>query len=100
MILTRSEFTDYFEQQQPGIAAADGPLWIPETYLRPCHCTWFVQVRPLLEPTSDLTFYHTWCRENLSGEIRCFSSDSRNKHEWWGFTDPNDIIIWLLRWSQ
>lgn len=102
MILTRSEFVDYFENIQTGIAAEDGPLWIPETYLRPCRCEWFVKVQPLCEwngGRNSLTFFHAWCQEHMSGQVRCFSSDSRNNHEWWGFTDHNDIAFWLLRWS-
>lgn len=101
MILTRKEFTEYFNAKQPDIASDTGPLWIPESSGSPAHCQWFVCIPPLsFDQIISHEKYWQWCQQNLQGQIRCFSSDELNQHEWWGFTEHNDIAFWLLRWGQ
>ena len=101
MIVTRAEFAELFEQDKPGIAVAGGPLWIPET-VGPVHCEWFVETRTFSDWNTydQMQGYWDWCISTLTGDVRCFSVDTDNNLEWWGFTDYTDIAIWLLKWAR
>lgn len=100
-MINRAQFVEYFEQIKPGLGAYHSPLWIPEQSRdssQTVHCEWFVCVPPV-EVHSFKEDYWSWCNENLAGAVRCFSSDSDNLREWWGFTDQADMVLWTLRWS-
>ena len=106
-ILTRNEFKQWVIDHIPNgssLAEDNSPLWNPQT--KNGTCEWFVNVRPI---DFHLRFrpdgrgdakgkYWAWCNQVLKGELRCFLSNSDDKIEWWGFTDRNDIPIWLLKW--
>lgn len=87
----------------------NGPLWIPETFdNKKICCIWFLKVKPLdlssclitdNYPQGKKEYYYSWCKENLKGQVRCFSSDPTDTmEEWWGFTEQNDIMLWMLKW--
>jgi hypothetical protein len=96
-MLTRNEFVEYFDQLDPRIQAAESssPLWIPEQDT--IQCQWFVCAKPINASTFDSTYF-TWCQQMLQGAVLCFSSDTDNQQEWWGFTHQEDIPLWMLKW--
>ena len=99
MILTRSQFKDYFDSIDPRVTVPGGPLWIPESFdNKKIRCGWFVQVRPV--ELGDRVEYWSWCRSALDGELRCFSCNNEDQEEWWGFTHQRDIPYWLLKWAR
>ena len=52
-----------------------------------------------VEPTKEHKInYYNWCDKTLKGRVRCYSSDSDNDREWWGFTEQEDIVLWTLKW--
>ena len=103
-ILTRDEFKRWMvrEFDDPGIAAPKSALWIPEdrTGLR---CQYFVLAegrRRRYQTWSELhDEYWTWCTETLAGDVRCFWANNESGEEWWGFTEQDDIPIWILKWA-
>lgn len=102
MIQTREEFKQWVDKNFKGISVEpDSPLWCPEHDLQSTLCGWFVIVKQLrLSKKGTKSDYWLWCSENLQGYVRCFWSDSENDQECWGFTDYNDICLWMLRWSR
>ena len=100
MILDRQQFADHWNDEKPGLGNSNSPLWIPETFdSMIIQCEWFVCVKPLKVHYFKDQFW-TWCEENLSGYCRCFSSNTDDSEEWWGFTDKTDLTIWMLKWAQ
>jgi hypothetical protein len=95
MILSRPEFADYFNSLKLGLGNPDSPLWEPEDQI---DSQWFVCVKPL-DVTRYKWSYWDWCNAHLNGRVRCYSSDSDNGKEWWGFTDKQDIVLWTLKWT-
>ena len=99
MIFTRKEFAHHFNALREGMGDSGSPLWIPEEDLGAA-CGWFVCVKPLaIAYNNTKQQYYAWCDATLSGNVRCFSSDSEDKKEWWGFTDKRDIPMWILKWA-
>ncbi len=84
------------------LGGPDCVLWIPENDL-PKSCQWFVKVKPLMRVKNNKESfkkeYWEWNDNNLLGYVRCFSLDIENQEEWWGFTNKEDIVLWMLRWS-
>lgn len=105
MIYTRQQFADMWNSEKPGLGNEGSPLWIPEHNWSdtdndgPTRCEWFVCVKPL--GIGNRVMIHTefwsWSKNNLQGRCRCFSSAVRE--EWWGFTDKEDITLWMLKWT-
>ena len=97
-MISRREFVQYWEAQQPGLGSDDSVLWVGEQHRgRPCE--WFVKVRPLVLIDHDQRrCYWDWCAQNLQGTVGCYSSSS--VEEWWGFTCRDDIVLWMLKWSR
>lgn len=97
-MLTRTEFAQHFDELQYGLGQPDSPLWCPEeSDNKPSK--WFVCVRPLTVTVSGFKQdYWSWCNKTLQGQVKCYSSDSDNHQEWWGFTDQKDISVWMLKW--
>ncbi len=96
MILTRSEFKQYWDNLDPRLTVDDGPLWIPD---EDTPSKWFVCVKPIGVHKFKWNYYD-WCNHALTGRVRCYSSSDDNEQEWWGFTEQQDIAFWLLKWSQ
>ena len=96
MLLDRAEFAQHFNRTQDGLGDNSSPLWIPEDDGAPSE--WFVCVEPL-KSHNFKQGYWDWCNTTLSGKVRCYSSDSDNQKEWWGFTDKQDIVLWTLKWT-
>lgn len=99
-VYTRQEFATVFEEMKPGLGLPNSPLWGPEHSLKPDQCEYFIcvaPVRPIWDDNEHGTFWD-WNTNKLKGYVRCFSSNHRDKEEWWGFTDNDDILIWVLRW--
>lgn len=104
-MLTREQFAQMFEEEKPGLGLPNSPLWVAEQGMDGyphARCEWFVCVRPRVYHVYDPVekqVYWAWCHDHLQGQIRCFSSDVDGRKEWWGFTDYNDIALWLLKWD-
>ena len=99
-ILSRNEFKDamgmIFQSEKLG---GDHPIWIPEKEFEPeVKCIKFLRTKPIKRWETTKEDYWAWCNEVLHGEARCFSSGDED--EWWGFTDPDDIVIWTLKWAK
>jgi hypothetical protein len=97
-MINRKAFKELFNQYKPGLGDDKSPLWEPERYEDNRPSRWFVKIRPLAKD-NRMKDYWLWCHQNCSGQILCYSSDSDNQEEWWGFTHQADIVFWLLRWS-
>jgi hypothetical protein len=98
-IMSREEFKDRFSVDFNEVIRADHPLWIPENDFAPkTKCIKFV-LTTKLNFTSEAKYeYWEWCNSTLNGIVRCFSSGDEN--EWWGFSDPDDVVIWTLKWAK
>lgn len=102
MIQTREEFIQWVHVNFRGVdTGKESPLWIPEHDLQSTLCGWFVTVRQIRMNNYDpiKSEYWLWCSENLTGYVRCFWSSSDDDKECWGFTNYNDIPIWILKWK-
>lgn len=103
MILSRHEFRLWLKLRDPSFYSWKSPAWSMETKNIKPH--WFVNVRPIrfYRNEHDITKqdYWDWCNKNLSGKLLCYWSDDEEggTGEWWGFTNKDDITLWLLRWS-
>jgi hypothetical protein len=96
-MLTRQQFADYMNSVHDGLGNVDSPLWIPEWDIIE-ECQWFIKVNPIKIPCGTLSYWN-WICDHLKGEVRCYTSDSDNQEEWWGFTHKEDIVWWSLRWQ-
>jgi hypothetical protein len=94
MILTRQEFIDMWNSYRIGLGDYDSPLWTLEV-TKNFQCHWFVCVRPI----NDMETHNQWCSDHCKGKMLCYSSDDENNEEWYGFTEKDDIIWWLLKWG-
>lgn len=93
MILNRKQFREHFGKIDPGWAADDSPLWIPEQYTGR-KSRYFVRVSPIgnHEYTYDL-----WINQHCRGHVLCYYlSDTES---WYGFTHKPDIVLWILKWT-
>lgn len=95
MVLDRTEFADHFRSLDKRLAGPESPLWIPD---EDTPSEWFVCVEPIGVHRFKFEYYN-WCNNTLKGKVRCYSSASENKQEWWGFTDREDIVLWMLKWT-
>jgi hypothetical protein len=97
-MLNRQEFADHFNSFRNGLGDTDSPLWIPDES-NPSQ--WFICVEPLgVLNVHGYDDYYEWCKQTLTGAVRCYCSDTVNREEWWGFTDKTDITIWALKWTH
>lgn len=99
MIVTREQFKEWIQEQfqdHPNMAADESALWIPEDQPG-LQCSHFVFGRT---DSFNKTEYWSWCLENMQGKVRCFWANSDTGDEWWGFTEYNDVALWILRWAQ
>lgn len=97
LVVDRAQFTSIFDkifEDKGGIDDAH-ILWEVER-TQNIKCKYFVCATPI---NVDYSKYWDWCNSTLNGNAVCFSSNSEDNEEWWGFTDKEDIIIWMLRWS-
>lgn len=100
-IYDRQQFVEYWEEIKPGLGQKDSVLWTPEQSLAPDGCQHFICISPIPELWHDeyIEFW-SWCGDQLKGHCRCFSSSTNPPEEWWGFTDKDDILMWVLRWAK
>lgn len=106
-MITRNQFIARFNEimrhHGAGCENDDHVLWEAEKISSSrVTCNWFVCVEPLDFHLMEISKsdYWTWVANTLEGEVVCFSSDSINKEEWWGFTKKKDVTVWLLKWSK
>ena len=98
-MITRDEFKALVKQtwhNTNDLSADDSPLWALEkaTVIRP---QWFACIKPINQ--RHAAAYWHWCDSHLSGDVLCYSSNTDDSEEWWGFTEKNDVLIWMLRWA-
>ena len=96
-MLTRAEFAEHFNKLDPRLGREDSALWLPDEVESGGPSQWFVCVKPIGVHRFKFGYYD-WCNKTLKGRVRCYSSDNDSKQEWWGFTDKEDIVIWMLKW--
>ena len=95
--LTRQEFIDMFNEIKYGLGGPDSPLWALEK--TGIQCEWFVCIKPIARDDLRQDFW-AWCLENCKGRILCFSSNDTEEEEWWGFSEHEDAMWWLLKWHK
>lgn len=99
-MITRDEFKQrvrsFTWSSHDDLAAPDSPLWMMEQH-KQIQPEWFICVEQdiVKENAKD---YWNWCDTYLSGDIICYLS-SNIDGEWWGFTNKNDVVHWLLKWG-
>lgn len=110
-ILTRREFRNLFNSYKQGLGNHNSPLWVPEqsgvsTRKERIKSKWFICVKPIAPPIlgtncrdSIRETYSQWCQRNCKGRVLCYSSDTDNGEEWYGFTCKDDILLWVLKWA-
>lgn len=97
-MITRKQFRELWNQYQEGMGDHNSPLWFPESNRD--YSRWFVKVRPIdLSSNHKKNNYFLWCDQFCKGQVLCYSSDTDNEEEWWGFTHKRDIVMWILKWS-
>ena len=97
-MINRKQFRQLFNSYKPGLGDWNSPLWCLEQQgdYRPSR--WFVNVRPLGVYKFHEEFWF-WANKTCQGQILCYSSNTEEQEEWWGFTHKSDIVLFLLRWS-
>ena len=98
-MMNRNEFAAYFNSKDK-LGGPKSPLWCPEG--ENVKCNWFVKVRPVKfgRPGGyTRSNFYAWNGAMLNGRILCYSSDDTNEEEWWGFTDKEDILMFILKWA-
>lgn len=99
-VMTRAQFINYLEENHfLSVSDPTHPVWFAESdtalaVANPVKCVSFLRVSSFTIFEKDS--YWDWCEKTLSGQVRCFVSGQ--EHEWWGFTDPDDVVIWSLKW--
>ena len=96
-------FNEIFRHHGSGCDNDNHVLWEAEKAISPrLHCKWFACVKPIQFGNDTITKsdYWLWVATTLKGRITCFSSDSIEKEEWWGFENKKDMSVWLLKWSK
>ena len=68
-------------------------MWTPEQIVPGLPSEWFIKM-PI---TTDDDFWD-WCKSSLQGIVRCYVCD-KNGGLWWGFTNKQDIVVFILRWA-
>jgi hypothetical protein len=100
MVVNRRQFRSIFNEFLPGLGESSSALWIPEQDNGRQKSRWFVCIRPLsFTDIQEKKQFWVWCQQNCRGQILCYSSDTDNHQEWWGFTHYADIAWWMLRWA-
>lgn len=98
-MITRDEFKEVARHWHlyTDFSADDSPLWAVEqsTQIIP---QWFVCVKPVRVVT-QIEDYWQWCEKHLTGKLLCYSSSDEDQEEWWGFTNKDDGILWILKWA-
>ncbi len=101
MILTREKWKSWILQKwpNPALHLDESFLFIPELNSgKSCQSFVYKKKKNISEQGLKKEYYK-WCRNNLKGEVYCFWSNPDDDKEWWGFTDPDDVVWWLLKWS-
>jgi hypothetical protein len=101
LVVNREQFTAIFDKifEREGGVKVVPMLWTPEE-IYDVECTHFACVPPVkLSLKNNRNAYWKWCEKTLKGKVLCFSSNDEDKEEWWGFTEKEDIMIWMLRWN-
>ena len=98
MILTRHEFRIWVKVREPRFYPWKSPACTHEPKKYPSQ--WFVKVKPVnvSRTRGYKKDYWAWCDKNLRGQLLCYWSDNEEE-EWWGFTNKDDIALWLLKWT-
>ena len=99
MIATRDQFKQWLDRRYAGITHYASALWSVETKQK---SQWFVKVKPVSMQRDGRRLqdvYWSWCNAHCQGQILCYYSDFDNNEEWWGFTEYQDLTLWILKWS-
>ena len=99
MVLTRQEFQHWVEKRFPHMAGYHSAIWSVETKKI---SRWFVLTKPVSMQRDGRRLkdqYWNWCNAHCAGQLLCYYSDFDNQEEWWGFSDKQDIALWLLKWT-
>lgn len=87
LVVNREQFITIFD-----INSDDHVVWAYEKHIS-IKSSHFVCIPSIIIREN----YWKWCEKTLKGRVACYSSN--DNEEWWGFTEKEDIMIWMLRWS-
>ena len=93
MILERDKFCKYVERYTNIETEDNSPLWIPEQSSG-IKSNYFLICPTFNHPTAG---FWEWNDTKLIGQVRCYYLD-HGGDTWWGFTEKDDITLFLLRW--
>lgn len=93
MVLTRDEFVAAMAAQY-GKIGDDHNMWAYEKHID-IKCKYFVCVRPNISDARE--DYWRWINKNVPGTVICYIAGEESS--WWGFTEPDSIELWLLKWA-
>jgi len=97
MLANREEFAGWFNNVEAGFGDPDSPLWEAERDLATTPQWFLLLSHSVGVNTYGKAEYWEWCHKNMRGKTRCYSSS--DTEEWWGFTNQDDIMLWVLRWA-
>jgi hypothetical protein len=97
-MINRKQFRQLFNSYKPGLGEFDSPLWYSEQQGDCKPSRWFVNIRPLNHQNFKTEFW-AWANKTCQGQLLCYSSNTENQEEWWGFTHRADVVLFLLKWS-
>lgn len=101
VMLNRKQFSKKFNQIRPGLGDRNSPLWSIEKTNNRKPSKWFLSVPPLqLLPYDTKDQFWHWVNSTCEGQVLCYSSDSDNQEEWWGFTRHKDAVTFFLKFSH
>jgi hypothetical protein len=97
MILSRQEFIDHLNIEFPGedFGQVSHPVWSYELYA-PVKSNWFIKTQVVEKSAS----WDGWTFKGQKGTVLCYISDNTADEEWWGFSDKDDIVFWLLKFGH
>ena len=97
MVYSREQFIKWWEPYFPQIHDDDSGMWCYENFLS-VKCLAFVQCKKVSYHDNDREIYWEWCNRTLKGAVICFSSSTQD--DWWGFVEPDDALVWILKWVK
>jgi hypothetical protein len=98
IIISREEYIKYLDNIIPGLGKPGNGCWVPEQSNPVGPSYWFVCCKPIANIRNGC--FWDDCYANMQGHLKCYSSSDDEQAEWWGFTEKDDAIWFMLRWSQ
>ncbi len=100
-VLNKDEFIELVNtlMRHHGIDVSDEshPMWEVE-HGNPEKCQFFCSVKGNKETINKE--YWDWIEQTMTGSVIRFLYDDVNHSDLWGFSNQEDVTMWLLKWNQ